>query len=325
MREVQQLIMIIPAVLNLKGNLEMNLSARLGTAANVGELEDPVTRRSIIIGNLTLLQVQATVVSFIVACISSILMLLAPGLLPASTLPPTAAFSGSNSDVTTITSSLLLATRRPPLKYPSTGEQITPGFSTFVMVASTAMASACLSSLVLGSFMCAVVLICLRFNLDPGIPLFILPPLAQLTPPHTDNIAPPIASCLGDLITLLFIGLTSSLLIPSLHIGSFPFFPFILIILIFFAATVALMYTARNPHVRPLIGEGWVPLFGAMAISTGTGIVLEEFVSRYEGFALLAIVISGRAFLPPVPLQEIDALFFLNGRPSRECRLHPCF
>ena len=42
----------MPVVLHLKGNLEMNLSARLGTAANIGELDDPSVRRSMIIGNL---------------------------------------------------------------------------------------------------------------------------------------------------------------------------------------------------------------------------------------------------------------------------------
>jgi len=39
--------------------------------------------------------------------------------------------------------------------------------------------------------------------------------------------------------------------------------------------------------------EGWSPLLGAMVISIGTGIVLDMFVSRYEGFAVLAVVISG--------------------------------
>lgn len=78
MREVDQLIMIIPVVLNLKGNLEMNLSARLGTAANVGDLDEPQQRRAMILGNLTLLQVQAIVVSFIAACIAIILGLFVP-------------------------------------------------------------------------------------------------------------------------------------------------------------------------------------------------------------------------------------------------------
>lgn len=285
MRQVHQLIMVIPAVLNLKGNLEMNLSARLGTAANVGELEDPTTRRAIIIGNLTFLQVQAAVVSFIVASLSSVLVLLFPGLLPASNpAPPNT--TPSSSPETNVTSALLLAARKPRIPFPTTGEQIAPGFSTFVMVTSTSMASACLSSIVLGSFMCGLVVLCLHFNLDP------------------DNIAPPIASCLGDLVTLLFIGLTSSILIPFLttpstpsspfpHSLPFPLLPFLLLIFLFCSATFALVYTARNPHVRPLLGQGWSPLFGAMTISTGTGIVLEMFVSRYEGFALLAVVISG--------------------------------
>lgn len=70
MSQVDELIMIIPVVLNLKGNLEMNLSARLGTAANVGELDRPKVRRQIILGNLTLLQVQATVVSFVAALVA---------------------------------------------------------------------------------------------------------------------------------------------------------------------------------------------------------------------------------------------------------------
>ena len=70
MRQIDELIMIIPVILNLKGNLEMNLSARLGTAANMGDLDIPEKRRSIILGNLTLLQVQATVVSFFAAIVA---------------------------------------------------------------------------------------------------------------------------------------------------------------------------------------------------------------------------------------------------------------
>lgn len=79
MEEVDQLIMIIPVVLNLNGNLEMNLSARLGTAANVGELDDSKKRRSLLLGNLAVLQVQTVFVSFIAACIALILGHFVPG------------------------------------------------------------------------------------------------------------------------------------------------------------------------------------------------------------------------------------------------------
>ena len=82
MSQIDELIMIIPVVLNLKGNLEMNLSARLGTSANMGELDKPSTRRTIILGNLTLLQVQATVVSFIAACVSFALSAFLPHRSP---------------------------------------------------------------------------------------------------------------------------------------------------------------------------------------------------------------------------------------------------
>ncbi|KAJ7491040.1 Mg transporter [Mycena latifolia] len=252
MREVDQLIMIIPVILNLKGNLEMNLSARLGTAANVGELDDPPNRRSIVVGNLALLQVQATVVSFVAAGVSLVLGLVVPRIHPEQ-------------------ETLVIPRRpRPTLPLPSEGPRKS-GFPTFIMVASTAMTAACLSSLLLGSFMCGLVVLCRRFGRDP------------------DNIAPPIASCLGDLVTLILLGLVSSVLVIFLRTP----IPFTLAILVVLSALSCGMFTRRNPHVAPLLTQGWAPLFGAMVISSGTGIVLDLFVSRYDGFALLAVVISG--------------------------------
>lgn len=82
MRTVGELIMIVPVIMNLKGNLEMNLSARLGTAANIGELDDPKRRRKIIFGNLALLQVQATVVACVAALVAFFLAFLVPSPPP---------------------------------------------------------------------------------------------------------------------------------------------------------------------------------------------------------------------------------------------------
>ena len=79
MTRIDELIMIIPVILNLKGNLEMNLSARLGTSANMGDLDIPAKRRSIVLGNLTFLQVQATVVSFFAACVAFLMSKVLPG------------------------------------------------------------------------------------------------------------------------------------------------------------------------------------------------------------------------------------------------------
>ena len=78
MRRIDELVILIPVILNLKGNLEMNLSARLGTAANTGALEVEGVKREIVVGNLILLQVQATVVSFVAACFAFLVGLAVP-------------------------------------------------------------------------------------------------------------------------------------------------------------------------------------------------------------------------------------------------------
>jgi len=78
MRRIDELVILIPVILNLKGNLEMNLSARLGTAANTGALEAEGVKREIVIGNLVLLQVQATVVSFVAACFAFLVGFVVP-------------------------------------------------------------------------------------------------------------------------------------------------------------------------------------------------------------------------------------------------------
>ena len=106
---------------------------------------------------------------------------------------------------------------------------------------------------------------------------------------HADNIAPPVAACLGDLVTLLLLGAVSTINIVLIDTP----LAFIILICLSTAAVGWTILTRRNAPVRHLLLEGWVPLFAAMIISCGTGIVLDLFVSRYDGFALLAAVIGG--------------------------------
>ncbi|KAG6861777.1 hypothetical protein C0995_012281 [Termitomyces sp. Mi166 len=277
MKEVHQLIMIIPVLLNLKGNLEMNLSARLCTAANIGQLDDPTIRRSMILGNLTLLQVQAAVVSFIAAWIAYLLGI----ILPRSTTTPILTTSTSPLNSTSpanVTARVSMLAPRQSIPIPTDDyssfiiEKPTflTAFSRLAMVASTGMTAAALSSIALGSFMCTLIVVCRRYGRDP------------------DNIAPPVASCLGDLVTLLWMGAVSATLIGVIHTP----IPFIFGILIICFAVVCLVMTMRNPHVRPLLSQGWPPLLGAMILSCGAGIVLDTFATRYEGFMLLSVVIS---------------------------------
>lgn len=59
--KVSELFILVPVLLNLKGNLEMNLAARFSTNANMGDLDHPETRNALVWGNLALIQVQALI------------------------------------------------------------------------------------------------------------------------------------------------------------------------------------------------------------------------------------------------------------------------
>ncbi|XP_065067379.1 solute carrier family 41 member 1-like [Rhopilema esculentum] len=62
-KEVSEVFILVPALLGLKGNLEMTLASRMSTAANLGSMDTKNEQASLIIGNLVLTQAQALVVA----------------------------------------------------------------------------------------------------------------------------------------------------------------------------------------------------------------------------------------------------------------------
>lgn len=62
---VSEVYILVPALLGLKGNLEMTLASRLSTHAHMGHLETSLV--PLIAGNLSLIQCQAVVVAFLAA------------------------------------------------------------------------------------------------------------------------------------------------------------------------------------------------------------------------------------------------------------------
>ncbi|KAF8528170.1 solute carrier family 41 member 1 [Hysterangium stoloniferum] len=252
-KRVDELYILIPMLNNLKGNLEMNLSSRLSTAANIGELNSAPRRRKLLLGNISLLQVQALILSFVAAVLSFLLGWMLPVTPEAAPAPST----------------ISMFRRQSPSKPTVTASKA--GIKEFIVLLSTSMASASISGLILGSFMYSLIIICCRLSRDP------------------DNITPPVASCLGDLLTLCIIGLVSSVLVQGID----TLVPVGLTIFLVVAVTMAILVTLRNDVVRPLLSMGWIPLLGAMVISSGTGMVLDRFVNQYGGFGLLSIVLGG--------------------------------
>ncbi|KAL1493260.1 hypothetical protein ABEB36_011346 [Hypothenemus hampei] len=66
-KHVRALYILVPALLGLKGNLDMCLASRLSTQANLGNMKGKKEVMKMIIGNIGLVQVQAIVASCVVS------------------------------------------------------------------------------------------------------------------------------------------------------------------------------------------------------------------------------------------------------------------
>lgn len=244
----------------------------------VGDLDTRTTRRQLIVGNLSLLQVQGILVSCVAAALSFLIGLVLTSA-ESSSVTANGNDTGGMGDPLAATAKMaynivsLVPRTRPPHRPPHPHPHPSPNVSgprEFLIVMLIGQTAASFSSLILGSFMCSLVLLCRYFKLNP------------------DNIAPAVASALGDLLTLILLGLSSHFLYP-MHIAGLIVVQlgFLLVFIISFYLTIG------NPRIKGLLREGWTPLLGAMVISSGTGMILDTFVSRYRDYAMVSIAQDG--------------------------------
>lgn len=74
-KNIPQLFILVQPLLGLKGNVEMTLASRLSTHANLGDLDTTKGKRSIIFGNMALVQCQASSVGFVAPFVALVLSL----------------------------------------------------------------------------------------------------------------------------------------------------------------------------------------------------------------------------------------------------------
>ncbi|KAI8604050.1 hypothetical protein EDD21DRAFT_301361, partial [Dissophora ornata] len=225
--DISELIILIPILLNLKGNLEMNLASRLSTAANMGLLDQRSSRNAFIKGNLALLQVQSLAVGSVAGLFSFGL-----GVI----VHPT------NNNVNEI-----------------------------ALMITASMLCAAMSSFVLGGFMCGLVLVCRKYKINP------------------DNIACPLASSFGDLVTLVILSGCSVILQKFIDTP----LPTITLVILLSMIPAWTVYVRRNKFVSEVAKEGWVPVFAAMVIASTAGLTLERYINEFPGMALISPVLNG--------------------------------
>ncbi|KQK84505.1 solute carrier family 41 member 3 isoform X1 [Amazona aestiva] len=109
---------------------------------------------------------------------------------------------------------------------------------------------------------------------------------------NPDNVAPPIAATLGDLITLSLLAGISSLLFKYIDMKYLsPLICVVFIIMIPLWVAIA----KQSPSLAEVLKSGWQPVIVAMSISSIGGLILDKTVTdpNFEGMAVFTPVING--------------------------------
>ncbi|KHN81495.1 Solute carrier family 41 member 1 [Toxocara canis] len=106
--QVPETFILVPALLGLKGNLEMTLASRLSTLANMGRMDTSESRWTVITTNLALIQVQAIVVAFLASSFAAVLAWIPKGQIDWAHVALLCASSLTTASVASLVLSLVM-------------------------------------------------------------------------------------------------------------------------------------------------------------------------------------------------------------------------
>lgn len=226
-QEINEIIILVPALLGLKGNLEMTLAARLSTQVNIGKIHNKKTTISALFGNSIIIQLQSIIVGFLASFLAVI------------------------------------------FQYAKTG---TFHPRDFLIVVTSSVVTASMASLLLASLVMAIIIASHRFNVNP------------------DNIATPIASSLGDVVTLAILSGFGTLFHEN---QEYHFIPITIISIYVVLIPIFAYICYHNEFVKETLHQGWIPIIAAMLISSAAGAILDESNKIYSVVSIYQPVMNG--------------------------------
>lgn len=278
--DLNEIFILVPALLGLKGNLEMTLASRLSTAANVGQLDSWSSRWSLTWGNLALIQGQALIVAGMATLIS---ILLGRDLSPAHMLVLAASAMGSAAIASAVLGSVMimviLVSHRLRINPDNVATPIAASLGDLVTL---------------------------------GLLSLIAQGLYHLSGPR-DNLAVGGNASSEDMLNATSSSITT-MATPASAMAVSGVMLLVLVLLI----PVWLWLAYRNKATKSVLFYGWFPVVAAVFISSGGGYVLSKTVSSFQGFAIYSPIINGvGGNLVAVQASRISTALHKAGSPGK--------
>lgn len=300
---VNELSILVPSLLGLKGNLEMTMAARLSTQANLGHMDNVRELLKMAEGNLALVQCQATVVSFVVAIFASCVKSMS---LSSADLESVAQLSMSST--TAITASLANndSSKMSQIAQQASGQVMVErhlnGFDwdNALILCASSLLTANIACFVLGTLMILVIVGSHRVHIDP------------------DNIAAPVAASLGDMTTAALLAVIAHSIYNYSENQRFPYLALVITLLFLGMLPVWISVARANPYTSNVLTKGWTPIVIAVFISSCGGFIFEQAKSRFKQLPVFQPVINGvGGNLVAVQASRLSTSLHRNGKPGQ--------
>lgn len=321
---VDELFILVPSLLGLKGNLEMTMASRLSTQANLGHMNDANELLKMAKGNLALVQCQATVVSFLVSLFASFVKSVSLSSLATSqvdslmsTSTPMLAYQHANATGTLNShtrdpirsSNSSLADAAPALDHSgglslhSMSMTMAPetGFNwdNALILCASSLLTANIACFVLGTMMILIIVGSNRISIDP------------------DNVAAPVAASLGDMITAALLAVIAHSVYHYSVQEQFPYMALVITLLFLAALPVWFCVAKTNPYTSDVITKGWTPIVLAVFISSCGGFILEHGKARFSQLPVFQPVVNGvGGNLVAVQASRLSTALHKSGKPG---------